>query len=181
MLTRASHHIEEGREDSTHAASVGSVMWGRLASVVGTLGVDVGKALATNITVNSGEGMCTNRETVINTHTSKLQKRRLAKNRASRKRSKPTTSKKPAIHLTFLNGCLKSTNVDRSLDVLGLPAVRTPSQTTAMRSLHLPQAHEDSETSTRQPRPLGPQETRPGPHEIGSLTSPLLLQKPPTA
>lgn len=50
-----SHSFGQGREDSTLTAGVGSILWSRLASAAGTLGVDVGKAWATNITMHSGE------------------------------------------------------------------------------------------------------------------------------
>jgi len=53
--SQESRSFEQGHEDSTLATSVGSALWGRLAFAVGTLGVDVGKAWTTNITVNSGE------------------------------------------------------------------------------------------------------------------------------
>ncbi|KIM80707.1 hypothetical protein PILCRDRAFT_821957 [Piloderma croceum F 1598] len=55
-LTRQdSRSYEENREDSTFTTGVGYALWSRLASVAGTLSVDVGKAWATNVAIDSSE------------------------------------------------------------------------------------------------------------------------------
>lgn len=55
ILTRLSS--DDYTDDGPVAPGAGSSLWGKLASAAGTLGVDVGKAWATNVAVYAGEGM----------------------------------------------------------------------------------------------------------------------------
>lgn len=51
----AHSYEEENQGDSVSTTGAGYTLWGRLAAAAGTLGVDVGKAWATNVAVHSGE------------------------------------------------------------------------------------------------------------------------------
>jgi hypothetical protein len=53
-------HTSENHEDG-----VASTLWSRLASAAGTLGVDVGKAWATNVAIHSSEGLPINRNYIL--------------------------------------------------------------------------------------------------------------------